>query len=121
MPIVFLVIFYNFAAALSLYYVINNCVSIVQIYRNLRKPLPEAARKSMELWTGCVAGALVDVDYEAKLKAVGFADVGIEPTRVYTRDDVAEMAASSSGPETEAALRSLEGAVMSAFVRARKP
>lgn len=44
MPLVFLVIFYNFAAALSLYYVINNCVSIVQIYRNLRKPLPELKR-----------------------------------------------------------------------------
>jgi len=45
MPIVFLVIFYNFAAALSLYYVINNAVSIIQIYRNLRKPLPELKRK----------------------------------------------------------------------------
>jgi YidC/Oxa1 family membrane protein insertase len=44
MPIFFLLIFYNFAAALSLYYVINNCVSIVQIYRNLRKPLPELKR-----------------------------------------------------------------------------
>jgi YidC/Oxa1 family membrane protein insertase len=44
MPVVFLVIFYNFAAALSLYYVINNFVSIVQIYRNLRKPLPELKR-----------------------------------------------------------------------------
>ena len=44
MPLVFLVIFYNFAAALSLYYVINNCVSIVQIYRNLRKPLPDLKR-----------------------------------------------------------------------------
>jgi YidC/Oxa1 family membrane protein insertase len=44
MPLVFLLIFYNFAAGLSLYYVINNCVSIVQIYRNLRKPLPELKR-----------------------------------------------------------------------------
>jgi YidC/Oxa1 family membrane protein insertase len=44
MPLIFLFIFYNFAAALSLYYVINNCVSIVQIYRNLRKPLPELKR-----------------------------------------------------------------------------
>jgi YidC/Oxa1 family membrane protein insertase len=44
MPLVFLFIFYNFAAALSLYYVINNCVSIVQIYRNLRKPMPELKR-----------------------------------------------------------------------------
>jgi YidC/Oxa1 family membrane protein insertase len=41
MPLIFLFIFYNFAAALSLYYVINNCVSIFQIYRNLKKPLPE--------------------------------------------------------------------------------
>jgi YidC/Oxa1 family membrane protein insertase len=45
MPLVFLLIFYNFAAALSLYYVINNCVSIIQIYRNLRKPMPELKRK----------------------------------------------------------------------------
>ena len=44
MPLIFLFIFYNFAAALSLYYVINNAVSIVQIYRNLRKPLPELKR-----------------------------------------------------------------------------
>ena len=44
MPLIFLFIFYNFAAALSLYYVINNCVSIIQIYRNLRKPLPDLKR-----------------------------------------------------------------------------
>jgi len=44
MPLVFLVIFYNFAAALSLYYVINNCVSIFQIHHNLKKPLPELKR-----------------------------------------------------------------------------
>jgi YidC/Oxa1 family membrane protein insertase len=44
MPLFFLFIFYNFAAALSLYYVINNCVSIIQIYRNLRKPLPDLKR-----------------------------------------------------------------------------
>lgn len=45
MPLFFLFLFYNFAAALSLYYVINNCVSIIQIYRNLRKPLPDLTRK----------------------------------------------------------------------------
>jgi YidC/Oxa1 family membrane protein insertase len=44
MPLIFLVFFYNFAAALSLYYVFNNCVSIFQIYRNLRKPLPVLTR-----------------------------------------------------------------------------
>ena len=46
MPLFFLFLFYNFAAALSLYYVINNCVSIFQIYRNLKKPLPELKRKA---------------------------------------------------------------------------
>jgi len=46
MPLVFLFIFYNFAAALSLYYVINNAVSIIQIYRNLKKPLPDLQRKT---------------------------------------------------------------------------
>jgi YidC/Oxa1 family membrane protein insertase len=45
MPLFFLFLFYNFAAALSLYYVINNCVSIIQIYRNLKKPLPDLKRK----------------------------------------------------------------------------
>jgi YidC/Oxa1 family membrane protein insertase len=45
MPVIFLVFLYNFAAALSLYYVVNNCVSIFQIYRNLKKPLPELKRK----------------------------------------------------------------------------
>jgi YidC/Oxa1 family membrane protein insertase len=44
MPLIFLVFLYNFASALSLYYVINNCVSIIQIYRNLRKPMPELKR-----------------------------------------------------------------------------
>jgi YidC/Oxa1 family membrane protein insertase len=44
MPLVFLFVFYNFAAALSLYYVINNFVSIIQIYRNLKKPMPELKR-----------------------------------------------------------------------------
>jgi YidC/Oxa1 family membrane protein insertase len=44
MPLMFLFIFYNFAAALSLYYVINNCVALIQISRNLKKPLPELKR-----------------------------------------------------------------------------
>ena len=48
MPLVFLVFLYNFAAALSLYYVVNNCVSIVQIYRNLRKRAPRAEAQTEE-------------------------------------------------------------------------
>jgi arsenite methyltransferase len=91
----------------------------------LKKPLPESVRASVEMWTGCVAGALVDSDYDDKLKKAGFTDVGIEPTRVYGREDAEQMAASASsccvGAEVEETLRALDGAVMSAFVRARKP
>jgi SAM-dependent methyltransferase len=92
----------------------------------LRKPLPEAAQKSMELWTGCIAGALLDKDYEAKLRAAGFTDIGIEPTRVYDRSDAEEMASSlpassCCGGDVEETLKALDGAVMSAFVRATKP
>jgi arsenite methyltransferase len=90
----------------------------------LRKPLPESARASMELWTGCIAGALLDSEYEAKLRAAGFIDIGIEPTRVYDRSDAEQMATTSSccgGADVTETLNALDGAVMSAFVRARKP
>ena len=90
----------------------------------LRRPLPDSVRASMELWTGCIAGALLDAEYESKLRAAGFTDIGIEPTRVYDHDDAAEMAAGASscrGGDVEQTLGALDGAVMSAFVRARKP
>jgi SAM-dependent methyltransferase len=88
----------------------------------LRRQLPESLQKSLNLWTGCVAGALVESDYAAKLRAAGFGDVSIEATRVYDKDDVTEMAETScfAGDLTET-LAGLEGAVMSAFIRARKP
>lgn len=88
----------------------------------IRRELPDAVKKSMELWTGCVAGALEEREYVDKLRAAGFTDIEIEPTRVYTKQDASEMASSSCcGAETTAALSELDGAVMSAFVRARKP
>jgi arsenite methyltransferase len=91
----------------------------------LRRPLDEDSRKSMELWTGCVAGALLDSEYESKLRAAGFKDIGIEPTRIYDLNDTREMAegaASCCGTaKTDATIQALDGAVMSAFVRARKP
>jgi arsenite methyltransferase len=87
----------------------------------LRRQLPEAAQASIELWSGCVAGALLEADYVAKLEAAGFVDVAVEPTRVYSREDTAGMVSSCCGAEVEAALTELDGAVMSAFVRARKP
>jgi len=92
----------------------------------LRRPLGAVAHKSMELWTGCIAGALVDTVYKAKLEAAGFTEVGIEPTRIYDREATREMAeatrvAGSGGLEVDLVLGELDGAVMSAFVRATKP
>ncbi len=79
----------------------------------------------MELWTGCVAGALLETEYASKLRAAGFEGVGIEPTRVYDVNDAKQMAESAvsccGGPELDATLTALDGAVMSAFVRATKP
>jgi SAM-dependent methyltransferase len=89
----------------------------------LRRELPEDLRRSLNLWTGCVAGALVEADYVARLRAAGFEDVTVEPTRVYTRNDAAEMASSSAccGGDLGSTLAGLDGAIMSAFVRARRP
>jgi len=87
----------------------------------LTRELPKAARRSMELWTGCVAGALVESDYRAKLEAAGFVDVGFTPTRVYTQDDVVEMTTDTCCGGSSAIYEGLDGAVMSAFIRARKP
>lgn len=88
----------------------------------LRREVPEEVRADLNLWTGCVAGALLESDYRAKLGAAGFGDIDVEPTRVYDRDDAAEMASASSccGGDTDKTIAALDGAVMSAFVRARK-
>ena len=50
----------------------------------------------MQLWTGCIAGALVEADYRARLAAAGFTDIEVEPTRVYGREDAAEIVTSSA-------------------------
>ena len=89
----------------------------------LRRELPEAARKDMQLWTGCIAGALVEADYRARLAAAGFTDIEVEPTRIYGREDAEEFVSSSSccGGDVEGSLLALDGAIMSAFIRAKKP
>jgi hypothetical protein len=87
----------------------------------IRRALPESVTKSMELWTGCVAGALLEAEYVEKLARAGFTEIEVEPTRIYTRDDAAEMASSCCGAEADTALGDLDGAVMSAFIRAKKP
>jgi len=94
----------------------------------LRRSLPEPVQRAMGLWTGCVAGALVYTDYEESLERTGFEQIDIEPTQIYDSADITRMAgdiASTIGiPDTldiEATISDLSGAVMSAFVRARKP
>jgi len=93
----------------------------------LRRPLSEPTRALIALWTGCVAGALVVDDYVEKLRAAGFEDVSIEPTRVYEDDDIVALAAELSvdadlpdGGDRDGILAELGGSIMSAFVRARK-
>ncbi len=86
----------------------------------LTRELPEPVRQSMQLWTGCVAGALVEAEYLQKLERAGFRDIQTDPTREYSKEDTAEMAASCCGADMSA-LTALDGAVMSAFIRARKP
>jgi SAM-dependent methyltransferase len=94
----------------------------------LRRGLSAPTRALIGLWTGCVAGALVVEDYEAKLRAAGFADVSIEPTRVFEEDDVAGLTAELSvdadlpdGTDRDKVMAEVAGSVMSAFVRGRKP
>jgi SAM-dependent methyltransferase len=88
----------------------------------LRRVLPDVARKSLEMWAGCVAGALLTSEYTAKLTAAGFVDVSIEPTRVYTLQDAKEIVEGmASEAHADTLLQAIDGAAMSAFVRARKP
>ncbi len=94
----------------------------------LRRGLSEPTSALIGLWTGCVAGALVVEDYEAKLRAAGFADVSIEPTRVFENEDVVALAAELSvdadlpeGTDRDKIMAEVAGSVLSAFVRGRKP
>ena len=85
----------------------------------LRGDLPEGVRESLELWAGCVAGALQETEYRQLLADAGFEDIDIEPTRVYTADD--SRAFLGEAGIAEADLQAAEGRIMAAFVRARKP
>jgi arsenite methyltransferase len=86
----------------------------------VRGEVPAAIRRNVELWIGCVAGALDDRDYRAKLAAAGFADIDIEPTRVYQSADALSFFEGTDIDVDEIAA-AVDGKFMSAFVRARKP
>ncbi|KPJ51510.1 MAG: arsenite S-adenosylmethyltransferase [Dehalococcoidia bacterium DG_22] len=88
----------------------------------VRGEMPEELRRNLELWAGCMAGALKEEEYVGKLKAAGFQDIGVEVTRVWKQEDIqgteAAEAVDRLGPQArEQALLSF----VSAFIRARKP
>jgi ubiquinone/menaquinone biosynthesis C-methylase UbiE len=82
--------------------------------------VPAKIKKSLELWVGCVAGALSDYDYVAKLAKAGFDNIDIEPTRVYRIEDARTFLA-GQGLDVDALARAVEGKFISAFIRANKP
>jgi arsenite methyltransferase len=86
----------------------------------VRGNIPAGIKKSMELWVGCVAGALSDYEYVEKLAKAGFEKIDIEATRVYDIDD-ARAFLSGRGADVDELARELEGKFISAFVRANKP
>src|SRR5689334_1029096 len=82
--------------------------------------VPPEVRRSMELWVGCVAGALGDGEYRDKLTAAGFADVSVEPWREYSLDDARTFLA-AGGLDVDALAARIDGKIASAFIRAQKP
>jgi arsenite methyltransferase len=86
----------------------------------VRGEVPPEIRRSMELWIGCVAGALTEGEYTTKLSAAGFADVDVDPWRIYSIDDARKFL-TASGLDPDAVAASVKGRVISAFIRARKP
>jgi arsenite methyltransferase len=86
----------------------------------VRGSVPEAVRKSMLLWVGCIAGALEESDYIAKLTGAGFEDVTVEPTRVYNVEDARKFL-TEAGVDVDAIAPQVNDRFFSAFVRANKP
>jgi arsenite methyltransferase len=82
--------------------------------------VPPEVQRSVELWTGCVAGALHQDEYRKKLAHAGFQEIAIEPTRVYRGQDIRDFLAGSH-LETDSLIGLVEGKFASAFIRARKP
>jgi arsenite methyltransferase len=86
----------------------------------VRGLVPETIRRSMELWIGCIAGALEESQYERKLKAAGFSDIELQPWRVYDVED-ARSFLTGAGIDVDAVAPQVDGKFASAFIRGRKP
>src|SRR5262249_27871075 len=86
----------------------------------VRGEVPSEIRRNVELWVGCVAGALTEDDYRNKLAGAGFTDIDLEPTRIYYVEDAREFL-TSKGIDVDTVAPLVDGKFMSAFVRASKP
>jgi len=86
----------------------------------IRGEVPGEVRKSMELWVGCIAGALLDAEYRQKLQATGFESIDVEPTRIYQVEEAHEFL-TAAGLDAEVVGPQIKDKFMSAFIRARKP
>ena len=78
----------------------------------VRREIPASIRGDVELWAGCIAGALEEWQYREFLQNAGFTDIEVVPTRIYSADDMREIGVRDS---------LVDGALMSAFIRATKP
>jgi SAM-dependent methyltransferase len=86
----------------------------------IRGEVPSSVRKSMELWVGCIAGALQETEYREKLAAAGFASIDVEPTRIYQPEEARKFLA-AAGLDPEIVGPQIKDKFMSAFIRAKKP
>ncbi|MGB2663941.1 MAG: methyltransferase domain-containing protein, partial [Candidatus Acidiferrum sp.] len=86
----------------------------------IRGQVPGEVRKSMELWVGCIAGALQETEYRQKLQAVGFESIKVEPTRIYQVEEAREFL-TAAGLDADTVGPQIKDKFMSAFVRAKKP
>src|SRR6266446_4935684 len=86
----------------------------------VRGEVPGEIRRSMELWVGCIAGALKENEYQEKLARAGFESVEVEPTRVYKADEARDFLA-AAGLDPDVVGPQIDGKFVSAFVRAVKP
>ncbi|HKU51370.1 MAG TPA: arsenite methyltransferase [Nitrospira sp.] len=86
----------------------------------VRGSMPQEVRHSVELWAGCVAGALEESDYLTKLEQAGFERVSIEPTRIYSAVDAREFLV-GAGLDVMSLAKDVDGKFMSGFIRAVKP
>jgi len=85
-----------------------------------RGTIPGEIRKSMELWAGCVAGALEENEYRTLLLKAGFENVSVAPTRIYHAEDAREFLR-GAGLDTERVAAQMDGIFMAAFIRGNKP